>query len=153
MVVEMNTNEILHFMENDEYIKSFMGGVLAKDQLPPPSYNPKLYVVNLDKSNERGSHWIALLLTNNYISEYFDPLGRKPDKFLTKYFNSYSIYYLVNKKQCQSKLTSTCGKFCLFYCYLRSRGKTMKRIISYFTEDILYNELFINNFYNAVENM
>ena len=146
----MNTNELLNFMENDSYIHSMMGDVVAKDLLPKPTNSPTLFIVNLDKSNKEGSHWIALLLSNKYINEYFDPLGNKPDLFFRQYFNRYSIACLVNTKKCQSSVTSSCGKFCLLYCYLRSRGKSLAEILTLFSYNTVYNELFVNNFYNTV---
>ena len=144
----MDTNELLMYMKNDVYITLMMGGVMAKDLLPNPTSNPKLFILNLDKSNERGSHWIALLLSNNYISEYFDPLGHKPDIYIKQYFNKHCIPYLVSTQQYQSPVSSSCGKFCLFYCYLRARGKTMQEIVQYFNDNTLYNEVFIDEFYN-----
>ena len=146
----MNTEELTAFMEDDLFISSILGGVVPKDLLPPPTKAPKLFIVNLDKSNNKGSHWIALLLSDTYITEYFDPLGNEPDIYLQQYFNKYFLTCLVNKKQCQHSNTSSCGKFCLFYCYLRARGKTMTEILNYFTYNTLYNELFVNSFYNTV---
>ena len=146
----MDTNELLSFMENDSSIKAMMGGVIPKDLLPAPTSKPKLFIVNLDKSNEKGSHWVALLLTNKYINEYFDPLGNLPDSYFREYFNFYSLYCLVNRKQCQSENTSSCGLFCLFYCYSRARGKSLQEIVTQFTTDLTQNEKFVNKFFYSI---
>ena len=139
----MDTSELEKYMLNDPCIASLYGGVVPKDILPEEVQKPKLYIVNLDESSKKGSHWISLFLLNNAVSEYFDPLGHSPDTFVEKYMEKQSTCYLSNVKQCQSSFSNSCGKLCLFYCYFRSRGKSLGEILDYFKNNVLYNEAFI----------
>lgn len=49
-------------------------GVFASDQIPQLK-NTEMAIVNLDKSNEPGSHWVAIYKSNNNIWIY-DSFGR-----------------------------------------------------------------------------
>ena len=145
----MNTEELESYMKCDPCISKLMGGVVPKDLLPPPEEGVKLFIVNLDTSNKQGSHWIVLLLSKECICEYFDPLGNNIDNYIAEYLNTHSLPVLVNTKQCQNHNTLSCGKFCLFYCFFRSRCKTMQEILNYFKHDTVYNDILVNCFYEV----
>ena len=68
----METSELKSYMINDPCISLMHGGVLKNGP------KQKMYIVNLDESNKEGSHWITLFLRNDIVTEYFDPLGKKP---------------------------------------------------------------------------
>lgn len=52
----METSELESYMLNDPHIASIYGGVVPKDMLPNNVEKPKIFIVNLDKSNKKGSH-------------------------------------------------------------------------------------------------
>ena len=143
----MNTEEIETYMLNDPCILSLYGGVLAKDQLPVNVKSPSMFVVNLDTSDKAGIHWIVIFVKSKHTCEYFDPLGDPPDQFLTSYMMSQSNKVVVSSKQCQATNTASCGKFCLYFCFFRSRNNTMKEILQSFTNVLLYNEAKVYYFY------
>ena len=143
----MDTSELKEYMLKDPCISLMYGGVVPKDLLPKDSPKQKLYIVNLDKSNKQGSHWITLFLCNDKVTEYFDPLGKEPDEFIKRFMENESTCYINNTKQCQSSLSNTCGQFCLFYCFFRSRGQSMGGILEYFKTNLLYNEALVHEFY------
>jgi len=56
-------------------------GVFSSDTLPAsPNLDP---VCNLDPSHRKGTHWIYV--GENGSGEYFDSLGRPPNKTLERY--------------------------------------------------------------------
>ena len=71
------SDEINQFFANEP----LFGGVVASDQLLDfADWRPPFGIVmNKDKSDQPGSHWIAMNFTPDSI-EYFDPLGDEPDK-------------------------------------------------------------------------
>ena len=143
----MNTEELEQYMLNDPCIASVYGGVVAKDQLPVDVTFPSIFVVNLDTSDKVGTHWIVIYIQSRRKCEYFDPLGDPPDQFLTSYMMSHTQKVAVSSKQCQAVDSNSCGKFCLYYCYFRARGNSMKDILDSFKDNLLYNEAKVYYFY------
>lgn len=99
-------------------------------------------VLNLDKHNENGSHWVTLVIDNiTKTIEYFDSVGNKPnyriDNFVkllrTKYLKNYK--HKINKVVHQSKDTE-CGIYSIYYIIQRLYGKTFDEI----TQNIIHDD-------------
>ena len=71
------TNEIDDVLRNDLFTKSIFEGVYALDKVPTNLQHNAIYVINLDKSKEKGSHWTALKIDREQVI-YFDSLARPP---------------------------------------------------------------------------
>ena len=141
----LNTNELASFMLKDPIIRRFYGGVHAIDQLKYINSNNKVYIINLDKIKDPGSHWICIFTFDT--PEYFDPAGFPPNSDLFEYLVFKGPKYLTNTSRVQSHISSSCGVFCLFYCYYRCRGFSFSDIMSIFSDDLLVNECIVTNFY------
>ena len=147
----MNTEELERFMLKDMYIRKLYGGVLPKDYLPLMVGEPKMFIVNCDESTKKGSHWAVVYLVNHSTSEYFDPLGSIPSIDFANYLMLQSNVIKINVKQCQSKSSISCGKFCLYYCYFRARGYSMFKIQNMFHKDLFYNDVLVQEFFNLYD--
>lgn len=76
----------LYSDEIDEYFKDqpMYSGTIASDQISElPLTLPQGFVMNLDKSNQPGSHWVSIYMDQDSI-EYFDPLADKPPAHVIK---------------------------------------------------------------------
>ncbi len=60
-------------------------GVFASDELPRIN-NKQMYIANLDKHNERGSHWIGVYKHNDLLFIY-DSFGRSSKKIFPSIFH------------------------------------------------------------------
>ena len=72
----MYTSEIQYVLDHGIWIRNLQAKVCAKDQLP--RQNPshvKAYIVNAERSNKAGEHWIAVIFNNNGNVLYFDSYG------------------------------------------------------------------------------
>ena len=102
--------------------------------------------MNTDPTPLPGTHWIAMYFGNG-PAEYFDSLAADPQRefetFLTK--NSPNGY-LLNTKRVQSYESDTCGHFCLYFAYFRSRDIPMDMIVHSFTSDFAYNDCMVRDF-------
>ena len=85
---------LLNKVTKDSFI-----GVFSSDTLP--SYaQTGYYVVNLDTSQQPGSHWIAIKISKNKCkNEYFDSYGLGPPTVCFKRFMKYN--YIYNSKRLQ----------------------------------------------------
>lgn len=82
-----------------------------RDNLPSTPKVNECAVVNLDSSENPGTHWVAYAKFDNYC-EYFDSFGDlKPPLELVNYLKKCNIYYNYNKYQ--SFNSSNCGHLCL----------------------------------------
>jgi hypothetical protein len=102
------------------------------------------YVVNYDKSTEKGSHWIAIyhaerqpsssssLLSQSPLPEFFDSSGLPPLKEeLQKYLLGYDFLY--NPYMLQQIEGNACGFYSVYYILQRSRGKSADDILDFLT--------------------
>ena len=75
----MYTHEIQYILDHGTWIKNLQAKVCAKDQLPRQKTNHvKAYIINTEKSNKSGEHWVAVIFNNNGKVLYFDSYGLPP---------------------------------------------------------------------------
>ncbi len=144
----MNTIELINILTEDKFSKKLFCGVLPIDELKNFTFRkPCSLIVNTDESSKPGEHWIALFITKNGYLEYFDSYGIKPfKKEIFQFIKKHQMKLIFNKKKIQNSLSINCGKFCLLFVLLRTRGFTMKKIIRFFV-NTKYNDLLINKIY------
>ena len=63
-------------------------GVFAADEIPKLSKETPYAILNLDKSNEPGSHWVAAVLVSPGDIMVYDSFGRKTKHILPSIFKS-----------------------------------------------------------------
>lgn len=84
-----------------------------RDKLPKFPKLVECAIVNLDNSNNEGTHWVAYVKNKQYC-EYFDSFGDlKPPIELIKYLKCKDILY--NYIKYQNFDTVNCGHLCLKY--------------------------------------
>ena len=152
----MNSNQILKSVNKLHVLKSKFKGVFARDTIPFFKINkikkPFGFIVNLDKHNQIGSHWIAIYVPvdKNFV-EYFDSFGRKPQHYQIKKFLKKRKYYQYNNIKLQSIVNTTCGQYCLFYLICRSLNITPKKIILFFNRNNFnFNDYLVNETINTL---
>jgi hypothetical protein len=62
-------------------------GVFASDKIPRLNALKKYAILNLDRSDEQGSHWIAIAFQNGKTYVY-DSFGRKSSRIIPTLFHS-----------------------------------------------------------------
>ena len=87
--------DIIKLAKNLKIIRS----VFMKDELLQKVNNVECDIINLQNSNESGSHWVAYY-KNNDKKYYFDSYGYAPfTKELVKYLGSEILFYNSTKFQ------------------------------------------------------
>jgi hypothetical protein len=129
----MNTNQLYSALKNNPTTKSYFCGIYSYDTLLFIKKKPKLIICNTDPSYKSGEHWV-LFFFNKFSVDFFDPMG----KDLNYYGNNFIIfvkkfanYYICNGRV-QPINSSFCGKYCLYYAFLRCKGFTMYEILHNF---------------------
>ena len=126
----MNTSEIHQTLMNDSYASKIYGGTFAIDKLPWPLKSGHLYVMNLDKSTNPGTHWVCIDTMESPLSiSYLDSFGyAPPEEIIPKLLTAGKIIYYSDIAM-QFPLSQACGYQVLSIILLRSRGYALHEIL------------------------
>jgi len=86
-------------------------------------------VVNLEPSNEDGSHWISLFAKTPEQIFYFDSYGMEPDDLVEEYLKENFTRITRNNFTFQSHFSSVCGHYCIVFVYYMSLGSSFDELI------------------------
>lgn len=122
----MDTISLYRLALSDKEIANGFGGVFPSDMLPVKRGNYKSWIINMQKRNQPGNHWISLFFDTDNNCHYFDSYGFKPKipsiiKFIRQ--NSKRLYY--NKHVYQGPYSTACGYFCLYFLYRVNRNQSL----------------------------
>ena len=100
--------------------KHIFHDVYPVDKLP--EWQPGAYVINTDKHNEPGEHWLAV-----YNKEFFNSSGEPPvDDYLHTFLGD---NYEFNTMALQNPLSNACGFYCCYYILKRARDISAEAIL------------------------
>jgi hypothetical protein len=121
-----------------------INGVFPKDKLEHP-LKDGFYIINLNDSDEAGSHWTVLYKLNDAYSLYFDAFGFKPPEIIEDLLYKYGY----TKQQIQDINSTSCGFYCIafikFMYNKRDYVKSYRAFCSLFSEDTIRNEIILNH--------
>ncbi len=80
-------------------------GVYSKDELTDIEPLIGCYVVNLEDSTEGGSHWVAVVINESYVS-YFDSFAVRPSDDVKEFISRY-----VKNQDIQTGLSWSCNDY------------------------------------------
>ena len=103
--------------------ESRFNGVYSRDNLPK-TIKKGAYVINLDKYNDIGTHWIALSINNNCI--YFDSFG-------VEHIPNEIKQFIGNIFRLQAYDSIMCGYFCIAFIDFMFAGKTLLQFTNLFS--------------------
>lgn len=96
-------------------------GVFTKDELADIKKKDGNYILNLNNSDQSGSHWTCFCIENNK-TYYFDSFGFPGPKELRR-FNKEEYFY--SDKQIQNINSTVCGYYCIaFLIYMNGSPRT-----------------------------
>ena len=110
-------------------------GVFMRDTLPNNPQEKECGVLNLNKSSESGSHWVAFYKDGDKRI-YFDSFGQVVPLELQKYlktskeFSEDKPVIQRNTDIVQKENETNCGHLCLYVLDNLSQGKNFEEIIT-----------------------
>ena len=119
--VDTTTNFDLKDIAKDLGIKV---KVVMHDELKDLNKSQKNLVINLDSSENKGSHWVCLYLGLDKNKYYFDPYGVLP---IAAVQNLDGLLY--NTLQIQPDDTKMCGQLCLYVLYNLEKGEEFEDLM------------------------
>lgn len=153
----LNTSQIRSVL-NQIIPSTIKSDVYAADELKFVKGNQFAIVVNSDRAELPGQHWLAIYKDkNSRVMEFFDSFAIPIEfydnnfvKFLRERFASVKCSNL----QLQSLESECCGQFCLYFLYYRVNGYSFEDIIKSFSvknyklNDRIATNFVVNNFSN-----
>ena len=126
-------------------IPNFLG-TFPINKLPIASDSQFCFILNHDRHNEPGSHWVSVLVLNDNTVEYYDSLGQKPPQALYQWKKN--IFF--NDKPIQNIFSNACGHHSIYYLYRRlvlkhSRAIVLKYLLQLRNPDLYVKKFIINS--------
>jgi hypothetical protein len=102
-------------------LKIKLVGVFMKDELED-NLKEGNYIINLENSNQSGSHWCTFIKDKNNIY-YYDSFGVVPPQKIYNIAvkNSLNLYYI--DKHDQNLDATSCGWWCIAFLYFMTNTK------------------------------
>jgi hypothetical protein len=158
-----NTNTLKTTSNNDlqllaNRLKINLNGILMSDEIyqykdkDMPNGN---YILNLEDSNQDGSHWTGMVKNHNIIY-YMDSYGAFPDRPLYDIMKIHNYSLIMNEKNHQKLSTQSCGYWVILFLYYMNK-KSKKKLVEKFkefnslwTEDTALNERLLHEEINKL---
>ena len=124
------------------------------DRIPGIWGKPAAFVFNTQKHNKRGLHWVAVYVSKNGNTYYFDSLGKPPDT--VDHINSIQRNCKTlrsNRFQLQSNYSVVYGHFCIMFLFYMACGLGFHRFFENFSDDLVKNDSIARNFVRRICNM
>lgn len=157
----MDSRQLAAVMNADRYTRGTFLGVFPSDRLPEDiKQYPASLIANVDKSNQPGSHWIAIYIDREEQGIFFDSYGNGPG-YYTDSFKAFleknTKNYKFNTKCLQSMYSTVCGHYCLYFILMKSRRFSLETIVSRFGENKSHNDetvkqFIVNHFGSEIHN-
>ena len=143
----MNTLEIEGLLSRHPQASRLFAGVFPRDLLPRKIVpgSKCIFIINTDKSNRSGEHWVAVYFEGNGQAQYFDPLGLPPlvgdiENFIARNCEM----FVYNNRHIQNFLSSSCGLYVVYFAQQKSLGVSFSKLLSVFHTTNLYrNDLIV----------
>ena len=106
------TNLELHRLAQEENVDIPMHYICSSDELTNLKRKKKMNIIlNLQNSNQGGSHWVALLVRGGQAF-YCDSYGLSSDTNVTQYCIKNHLHLSSNSYIIQSQKSTNCGLYC-----------------------------------------
>lgn len=127
-------------------------GAFALDLIPKSIKPLQSLIFNLDKSHEKGSHWLALICIGPNKYEIFDSLGTSVEK-LSHLLKIPPDSILCNEIPVQLESTNSCGLFTAYFLihrYMNFDYTLLDLISEIFDSNKDYNEYLVADFFKQL---
>ena len=149
----MNGEQLLCAIACDCALRNKVIGVYPRDRIPYTLEKGQGMIVNTDRHDMPGSHWVCLYIDMEGRGEFMDSYGHSPGYF-NRVFEDFLVRnsdrYSFNSKRIQDAGTKVCGHYCLYYFMHRLRGVSMIDIFKPFSRSLVVNDAYVYSYiFNA----
>ena len=152
----MDSNSISDILANNPSTAPYFLGVCGSDNMIYSDILPYCFVANVDRSNQKGSHWTAWFVDKKRAVSFLDSYGRSPrDSMFPIEYRDYvrNNRFRFNPKILETISGITCGHFCIFMIYFKCLGVDLKHIYNFFGKNLRYNDHLVYKFVKKLQNL
>lgn len=145
----MQTNDFFPYFNKEATLSKHFLGVFAFDQVPKKIPKKTFFVLNLDPSNLKGSHWIAVTRLVAKEIEVFDSLAKNIEQIIPAFEHFKQCDLVYNCDPVQSTQSTLCGKFVITFLIERMLNQDFELnelINTIFSSDLTLNDLIVTEF-------
>lgn len=144
----MDTTSIINYVTPHQRSHIFKG-VFPCDVLPSRFSLPALFVINLSRHNEPGTHWVSIYISQSGQAFYFDSFGMEPKNIYVKTFlKMHAKRMSYNRRQLQHITSNKCGQFCCVFVALILKKCSIDNFVNRFSMNLFINDIILENMYN-----
>ena len=145
-----NINEIIQqYQDLHKHRFKFLGAqpsdytkLVKLDKKKLKNYKCLGIIFNTDPHTLPGKHWVSVFIDNvNKTVEYFDSLGKTPNKNIASFLKLFKEYDFTINKKIHQKGGSNCGVYSCYFIIQRLNGKTFDEINKKLIPDKIMTEL------------
>lgn len=126
----MDTSTLDRIVRSDPIMKIGFGGVRALNELPIYRGHFRSFIINTHPSYKSGEHWQAIYFDVRNRASFFCSYGTAPSKQVKKFILNNSTRLDYDSFRLQHRQTSSCGLYCLFFLWHKSRGLPVSQLRS-----------------------
>ena len=134
--MDLCTLEISNALSQFKIFKgAFPCNLIPLEKISPPFG----LVINTDRDDQPGSHWVAIYVTRSGHGEYFDSFAFPPTvKEISDFLAKQDTCFCCSRVVIQHPASVACGHFAVGFLYARFSGVTFEDYISTFETDDLW---------------
>jgi hypothetical protein len=125
----MDNRTVDKLLSQNKLTARYYRGCYPIDKIPKCLHFPCAMVVNLDRADQQGSHWIAIFAENHSKAYYFDSYGNGPVDELKEYLRREFKSVTWNNHAFQSVTSTVCGHYTIFFIYNMCLGLKYHEIL------------------------
>lgn len=147
--LKMQTSDFAPYFDKESIISKHFLGVFSFDQIPKKIPKKSFFVLNLDPSYLKGSHWIAVSRLVTTEIEIFDSLAKDISNLLPAFKHLKTVDIVHNTDPVQSPHSKLCGKFVVTFLIERMLNQDfeMQELINtIFSNNLEYNDIIVTEF-------
>ena len=127
-------NKVTYLDQLDKIGRKLFGtkfyGVYPSDKIPKLNMVKRYCILNLDKSTESGSHWVALALLKDGKTIFYDSFGRCHTKIIPSLNLSGNGRIINSEKDKEQKIREqNCGQRCLAFLMTLDKYDSLARFV------------------------
>lgn len=153
----MNSDQLQRVINENRCFSFLVKGVLSPDTLPTTVTTfPAAYICNTEESHLSGKHWIVFWFQSPLHAEYFDSFAKTPESYhpnLKDFLHRNAVSYTINTISLQSKNSTVCGYYVLFYLLMKCKHLQLNSIVDWLkrvNEPDHYVYEYVSNYFKSI---
>lgn len=121
-MASLDSDQITPILKKNTITKRYFKGWYPRDKIPNKNTlrYPASLLINLDKENQKGSHWVGIFAEGlKKTIYYFDSYAMEPVKEVKNFLNEFPKI-IRNKFPYQSIYSNVCGHYVIVFIYFLS---------------------------------